>query len=80
MTGPVHACFQDDTISEVLAAMKQFKIRRMPVVDTHGRLQGVISTNDIVIASAQRRQPAPAEIVSVMAAICAHRPIESAVA
>jgi CBS domain-containing protein len=79
MSVHVHACLPDDDIADVLAAMKQFRIRRVPVIDTNGRLQGVVSLNDIVLASAKKREPAATQIVSAMAAICAHRAVEAAV-
>jgi CBS domain-containing protein len=80
MTTRVHACMPDDDIGVVLAAMKQYQVRRLPVVDPNGRLQGVISMNDIVRASSQKRKPAATEIVSTMAAIGEHRRVETAVA
>jgi CBS domain-containing protein len=60
--------------------MKQFQVRRVPVVDTSGRLQGVISLNDIVLASNDTQQPQASDIVSTMAVICAHRRVEAALA
>jgi CBS domain-containing protein len=80
MTTPIQACLLDDSISDVLSAMRRFRIRRMPVIDAGRRLQGVISLNDIVLASNDKRDPKSAEVVATMAAICAHRPVEIAVA
>jgi CBS domain-containing protein len=80
MTTPIHSCLSDDRVGDVLAVMKQFQVRRVPVIDASGRLQGVISLNDIVLASAERREPQASDIVSAMAAICAHRRVETAVA
>jgi CBS domain-containing protein len=80
MASPIHACLSDDSVSDVLATMKQFRIRRVPVIDANGRLQGVISLNDLVLASDATRAPQASEIVSTMAAICAHQKVETAVA
>jgi CBS domain-containing protein len=80
MASPVHACLSDDSVSDVLATMKQFRIRRVPVTDISGRLQGVISLNDLVLVSHAKRASQASEIVSTMAAICAHRQVEAAVA
>jgi CBS domain-containing protein len=80
MASPIRACLADDNVSEVLATMKQARIRRVPVLDANGRLQGVISLNDLVLASDATRAPQASEIVSTMAAICAHRQVETAVA
>jgi CBS domain-containing protein len=73
MTHPVHACVPDDDVSEALRAMKQYKVRRIPVIDANGTVKGVISMNDIVLASDQGLGPDPKEIVSAFAAICRHR-------
>jgi CBS domain-containing protein len=77
ITGRVHACMADDSISDALATMKEFKVRRLAVIDATGQLQGVISINDIVLASDQKRKPTPGDVVSAMAAICAHRTVET---
>jgi CBS domain-containing protein len=73
MTGPVRACMADDSVSDALAAMKEFQVRRLPVVDASGRLQAVITMNDIALSSDQKRKPTPGDVVSTLAAICAHR-------
>jgi CBS domain-containing protein len=78
MSSPTHACMPDDAIRDVLAVMKRFRVRRLPVIDSSGQLQGVISMNDIVLAAAQRGTPPATELVSSLAAICAHRSIEAA--
>ena len=78
MSSPIHACLPTDKISDALATMKRFRIRRLVVVDADGHLQGVISINDIVLASDQKRAPAAKSIVSTLAAICAHRSITPA--
>jgi CBS domain-containing protein len=80
MTTPIHACLADDSVSDVLATMRQCQIRRVPVIDANGRLQGVISLNDIVLASTEKREPQASDVIATMAAICAHRRVEAAVA
>jgi CBS domain-containing protein len=80
MTAPIHACMSDDSLGDVLATMRQFQIRRVPVIDAHGRLQGVISLNDIVLAATDRRELSASDVVATMAAICARRRVETAVA
>ena len=73
MTHPVHACLPDDEVGEALGAMKQYKVRRLPVIDVNGLLKGIISINDIVLAVERGVGPDPKEIVSTLAAICVHR-------
>jgi CBS domain-containing protein len=57
--------------------MRQFKVRRLPVIDPSGQLQGVISVNDLVLTTDQHGIPSAAELISTMAAICAHRSVET---
>ena len=80
MTSPIHACLPDDEISDVLATMRQCRIRRVPVINASGRLQGVISLNDIVLATTNKQEPRASEVISTLAAICAHRRSAAAVA
>lgn len=40
--------WEDDDLFDVLKRMRSFGIRRMPVVDTAGILQGIIALDDIV--------------------------------
>ena len=80
MTHPVHACLADDEISAALEAMKRFKVRRLPVIDANGLVKGVISMNDIVLATERGSGTDPKEIVSTLAAICAHRSVTPAFA
>ena len=77
---PIHTSQPEDTIERALATMKQFQLRRLPVIAADGTLKGIISMNDIVLASQRKEGPAPAEIVSTLAAVCAHRPARAAAA
>lgn len=40
--------FDDEPVETVLAKLKRHQIRRMPIVDRQGVLQGVLSLDDIV--------------------------------
>lgn len=77
---PIHTGQPEDTTEKALATMKQFQVRRLPVVAADGTLKGIVSMNDIVMASQQKEGPAAADIVSTLAAICAHRPVTAAAA
>jgi CBS domain-containing protein len=78
MGHPVRACLPDDSVQAALATMKEFQIRRLPVIDSNGILKGIVSMNDIARA-AERRPGIPAkEIVSTLAGICEHRVIAAA--
>jgi acetoin utilization protein AcuB len=47
-------------VGEALAQMKKERIRRMPVIDKHGHLIGIVSEKDLLLAS-----PSPATSLSV---------------
>ena len=77
---PLHTCQIEDTAEKALATMKEFQVRRLPVVAAAGTLHGVVSMNDIVLASTKKDGPAPGKITAALAAICAHRPAKTAAA
>jgi CBS domain-containing protein len=39
---------EDDTVESVVAIMREHAIRRIPIVDRDGRLQGVLSLDDVL--------------------------------
>jgi CBS domain-containing protein len=80
MSRGIQSCQPDNPIGDALATMKKFRVRRLPVVAADGALKGVISINDIVLGSEQRDGPVATDIVSTMAAICAHRSVPAAAA
>ena len=43
-----HACAPEDKIHDALQTMRQAKVRRLPVTNGDGRLQGIVSISDIV--------------------------------
>ena len=78
MSDSVHACFPDDSVSIALATMKQFKVRRLPVIDANGILNGVVSINDIARAADVRRGVPAKDVVSTLAGICEPRSLTAA--
>lgn len=45
---PLYTCNENDDISTALKTMQNNRVRRLPVVNNDGRLQGIISIDDIV--------------------------------
>jgi CBS domain-containing protein len=80
MSHPVFSCLPDDNLKVVLATMARHQVRRLPVLDKQGRLQGVLSFDDIVRAPRRRGSPTAEEIVGALRGICADRPLGTAVA
>ncbi|MGC8873339.1 MAG: CBS and ACT domain-containing protein [Chloroflexia bacterium] len=50
----------DTSVTEALSFMRQNRVRRLPVVDRHGNLLGIVSEKDLLYAS-----PSPATSLSV---------------
>lgn len=73
MSETVHACFPDDAVGVALASMRQFKVRRLPVVDSSGVIKGVISLNDIARAAGARRDVPAKDVIATLADICEPR-------
>jgi CBS domain-containing protein len=73
-SGHVHTCFSEDDVSIVLRTMKEWRVRRLPVLDRQGRLVGIVSLNDLV-ARADRRSGANVpgdEFLATLKSICEH--------
>ena len=55
ISGQVYACTPQDKIQDALQIMQQAKVRRLPVTNGDGRLQGLISISDIVREAEEAR-------------------------
>jgi CBS domain-containing protein len=78
MAHKVISCRPEDSISTAEKLMKENQIRRLPVVDTFGKLVGIISLNDIAREAAREHRRGEAEIAEsevgeTLGAICQHR-------
>lgn len=80
--GKVYSCKLDDDVKRALEIMQTESVRRLPVVDSEGKLQGVISINDVALA-ARRKEVSRAQgvthedLVPTLQAICEHRRTEA---
>ena len=80
MSHPVFSCYADDNVKVTLGTMAKRHVRRLPVLDKHGHLQGILSIDDVVQAPSKRGSPTAEEIVTALRGITAPRPIELATA
>ncbi len=62
MSRQVYACGPGDDIFGALRIMKTKKVRRLPVVDEHGALVGILSMDDVVLHSESARRGNAREI------------------
>lgn len=77
MVAPVHAIHPEDSLSLAMRYMRQYQIRRLPVVDGLGRLQGVLSMNDLILHSLEDLPGSPSilpygEVMQTLKAINMH--------
>jgi CBS domain-containing protein len=78
VSGNAHTCHMSDDVHTALDIMKREKVRRLPVVDEDGVLQGIVAMNDFVLLAGEAKGgKAPAlsyeDVVRTMKAISAHR-------
>jgi CBS domain-containing protein len=78
MSTTIYACDPDDDIHAALKTLRREKVHRLPVIDSHGKLQGILSMNDVVLhAEHAHGKKAPdltyEDVVSTFKAICEHR-------
>lgn len=78
VSGKVYTCHISDDVHAALNIMKREKVRRLPVVDEDGVLQGIVAMNDFVLLAGEAKGgKAPAvsyeDVVRTMKTISAHR-------
>lgn len=69
--GQIVTCAPDDDVKKALDLMREKQIRRLPVVNEDGRLQGIISINDL-IRHCQANSPELSDqaVLDTLKAIC----------
>jgi CBS domain-containing protein len=70
MSERVFACYANESVAECMRQMGHHQVRRMPIVDEHGRLVGIIAQGDLARHAGQHPAPherrALAEVVSAV--------------
>ena len=61
-SGMLFVCRPDDEIRSAMASMAEAKVRRLPVVTADGKLEGILSMDDIVTHSETRGGKAVSEL------------------
>jgi CBS domain-containing protein len=77
ISGTVYGCRSEDDIHQALVTMRENQLRRLPVLDDEGKLQGILSLNDVVLKADQLQDKKAtglsADVLETLKAICQHR-------
>ena len=71
----VCGCNSEDDIHQALVTMRENQLRRLPVLDDEGKVQGILSLNDVVLRAEQDKKAASlaADVLETLKAISRHR-------
>jgi len=76
MNETVYAAEAEEDVEKALQTMREHKIRRLPVLNVAGELEGIVSMNDIVLHAKARNGKKPpidyTDVVKAYQAICEH--------
>ena len=61
MSNELHACHPDDAVAEAERCMGEKQVRRLPIVDLEGRVQGILTINDLARETARGSDRAAAQ-------------------
>ena len=53
-SGPIHTCKPEEDIREALETLQRAFVRRLPVVNDEGQLEGILSMSDILLHSREK--------------------------
>jgi CBS domain-containing protein len=75
MSRRVFSCGPDEDLDSALQTMQTRKVRRLPVVDGEGRLQGILSMDDVIVHAENKTGAKAPELgygrtVETLKAIC----------
>ncbi|WP_447976669.1 CBS domain-containing protein [Candidatus Nitrospira bockiana] len=78
ISGNVYSCLPDDDLNTALETMAKHRVRRLPVVDQDGVLQGMIAMNDLVLQAEDavgKKMPelSYGDVMKALKAISGHR-------
>ena len=80
MSRELVACAPTDTVAQAERLMRDHKIRRLPVIDEHGDLVGLLSLNDLALQFgreklSRQKEVRGSELAETLAAVCQPRPM-----
>ena len=69
MARQVHSCSADDDVGSALKSMRELGVRRLPVVDKRGHVEGILSVDDIARVASARPSGNAVKAADVSAAL-----------
>ena len=75
MNATVYAAEPEEDVEQALQTMREHKIRRLPVLNAEGKLEGILSLNDIVLkvkGNGEKTLIDYADVIRTYQAICEH--------
>lgn len=77
ISGSLYSCASGEDIRSALKTMQHEKVRRLPVINEDGLLQGILSMNDIVLRAEEAKGKYEPELsygdtMKTLRAICEH--------
>ena len=73
MSLAVHTCRAGDDVQSALRTMQEFRVRRLPVIATDGRLEGILSIDDVILRALAPDAPTPDDVVQSLREILTRR-------
>ena len=75
---PIYHSLADDQLPDALHIMQEHQVRRLPIIDRAGTLQGILSINDVILAASDRGRSKQQGVsledaIATLQAICEHR-------
>ncbi|HEX6203053.1 MAG TPA: CBS domain-containing protein [Thermoanaerobaculia bacterium] len=77
MSPEAWTCHPEAPVLDALAVMREHRVRRLPVVDHAGRLEGILSLDDVAAEARPERAASPGHpldqaVAETLRAICEH--------
>jgi CBS domain-containing protein len=76
----VFTCSAEEDIHGALKTMQTRKVRRLPVVNKDGKLQGILCLDDVAVKASRRDSLSYEDTIETFKAICEHRSARQATA
>lgn len=74
MSKQLYSVRSGESVQSAEAIMQGKQVRRIAVIDSEGRIDGILSLNDLALAAGKKKDVRPEEVAATLASICQPRP------